>query len=41
MADAEWTQVYQGMGLWDSGLVGNSGPVAQAHVGQPDVLAGK
>lgn len=36
MDDAELTQVNQGMGL-----VGNSGPVAQAHVGQPDVPAGK
>lgn len=41
MDDAELTQVNQGMGLRDSGLGGNSGPVAQAHVGQPDVPAGK
>lgn len=41
MADADLTQVKQGMGQWDPGLVGNSDPVTQAYAGQPDRLAGK
>lgn len=41
MADADFTQVKQGMDQWDPGLAGNSDPVTQAHVGQPDGPAAK